>query len=86
MAWVRPKRRSCFQPITPYAPSTQTTTTTGRPRRVAVSISWTFIRKPPSPETVTARRSGWARAAAMAPGRPMPMVAKPLLMITVFGS
>ena len=86
MAWVRPKRRSCFQPITPYAPSTQITTFTGRPRRVAVSISCTFIMKPPSPLTLTTRRSGRARHAAIAPGRPMPIVAKPLLMITVFGS
>jgi hypothetical protein len=42
--------------------------------------------KPPSPETLTTRCSGRARHAAIAPGRPMPIVAKPLLMMTVFGS
>ena len=35
--------------------------------------------------TVTTRRSGRASFAAIAPGSPMPMAAKPLEMMTVFG-
>ena len=60
-------------------------TTNARPSRTAVSSSWTFISKPPSPVTVTTRRSGRASFAAIAPGSPMPMAAKPLEMMTVFG-
>ena len=35
--------------------------------------------------TVTTRRSGRASLAAIAPGSPMPIAAKPLEMMTVFG-
>src|SRR3954451_19526493 len=39
-------------------------------RRTAVSISWLFIMKPPSPATASTRRSGWGIAAIIADGRP----------------
>jgi hypothetical protein len=53
---------------------------------LAVSSSWLFIRKPPSPQSATTLRSGWTSLAAMAPGSEMPIAANPLEMITVFGS
>ena len=56
------------------------------PIRFAVSSSWLFIRKPPSPHSATTLRSGWTSLAAIAPGRAMPIAAKPFEMITVFGS
>ena len=56
------------------------------PIRFAVSSSWLFIRKAPSPARATTLRSGWTSLAAIAPGTLMPIAANPLLMITVFGS
>ena len=40
--------------------------------RTAVSISWLFIMKPPSPHTAMTRRWGWSMAAMMAEGSPAP--------------
>ncbi len=54
--------------------------------RLAVSSSWLFIRKAPSPASATTLRCGWTSFAAIAPGSAMPIAAKPLLMMTVFGS
>ena len=50
-----------------------------------VSSSWTFIRKPPSPLTVTTWRSGCTSLAAIAVGRAKPMPARPLAISTVPG-
>ena len=62
------------------------TTVTFAPIRFAVSSSWLFMRKPPSPHNATTLRSGWTSLAAIAPGSEMPIAAKPFEMITVFGS
>ncbi len=42
--------------------------------------------KPPSPVTVTTRRSGYSNLAATAPGSPIPIEAKPFEMMQVFGA
>ena len=57
----------------------------GVPIRSAVSISWQFIKNPASPVIVNAVRSGWASFAAMAPGTPIPIEAKPFEMMHVLG-
>ena len=54
--------------------------------RTAVSSSWLFIMKPPSPVTTSTRRSGCTSLAAMAPGTEKPIDAKPLEMRQVRGS
>ena len=81
-----PKWPRCFQAMRPYSPSSQTIATMGRLRRTAVSISCTFIRKPPSPEMESTLRSGKASCAPMEPGRAKPMVQYPLEIKQVFGS
>ena len=65
--------------------SFQITITIGVPIRRAVSISCEFIMKPASPVTATAGRSGKASLAAMAPGTPIPIAAKPLEMMHELG-
>ena len=82
----RPNFLSCFHTIEPYCRFSQTTLTIGVLSRVAVSSSWKFMRKPPSPLTVTTRRSGCTSLAAIAHGSAKPMPARPLAMSTVFGS
>jgi hypothetical protein len=52
---------------------------------VAVSISAAFMRKPPSPVAATTLAST-ARSAARPPGTAMPIEARPLEMMQVFGS
>src|SRR3954447_21049720 len=59
-----PNFLSCFQTIEPYWLFSQITFTNAVPRRTAVSSSWQFMRKPPSPLTVTTLRSGWTSFAA----------------------
>ena len=83
---VRPNRRSWFASITPKRPSTSTTHTIATPSRFAVSSSWMFMRKPPSPENATTVRSGRTSFAAMAPGKAIPIGANPFATITVFGA
>ena len=53
-----PNFLSCFQTIEPYWLFSQITLTNGVRIRLAVSSSWTFIRKPPSPLTAITLRSG----------------------------
>ena len=62
------------------------TLTNGVFSRIAVSSSWQFMRKPPSPLTVTTLRSGCTSLAAIAHGSAKPMPARPLAISTVFGS
>ena len=76
----------CFHLIRPYCESVQTITTMLVPRRTAVSRSWMFIMTPPSPQMASARRSGYASLAPIAPGSANPMEQKPLEMSTVLGS
>ena len=45
-----------------------------------------FIITPPSPQIASARRSGCAYVAPMAPGNAKPIEQKPLEIMTVFGS
>ena len=82
----RPNFLSCFHTIEPYWRFSQITLTIGVRSRTAVSSSWTFMRKPPSPLTVTTLRSGCTSFAAIAVGSAMPMPASPLAMNTVSGS
>ena len=82
----RPNFLSCFQTIEPYCEFSQITLTIGVFSRTAVSSSWQFMRKPPSPLTVTTLRSGCTSLAAIAVGSAIPMPARPLAMNTVFGS
>ena len=49
---------ACFQRIMPKALSTSTSTTRSSFSRTAVSSSWLFIMKPPSPQTASTRRFG----------------------------
>ena len=77
---------SCFQTIEPNWWFSQTTLTIAVPSRVAVSSSWQFMRKPPSPLTVTTLRSGCTSLAAIAHGSAKPMPARPLAISTVLGS
>ena len=53
--------------------------------RIAVSISWLFIMKPPSPQIAITFCSGCSSAAIMAEGKPAPMVASALSSNTVLG-
>ena len=69
----RPNFLSCFQTIEPYWRFSQITLTIGVRSRTAVSSSCTFIRKPPSPLTVTTWRSGCTSLAAIAVGSAKPM-------------
>lgn len=48
------------------------------------SSSWLFIMNPPSPQTAMTRRPGCRSAAAIAEGRPAPMVARALSSRSVF--
>src|SRR3954467_8092111 len=82
----RPNFLSCFQTIEPNWEFSQITFTTGVRNRTAVSSSCAFIRKPPSPLTVTTWRSGYTSLAAIAVGSAMPMPARPLAISTVLGS
>ena len=82
----RPNFLSCFQTIEPYCEFSQITLTIGVLSRTAVSSSWQFMRKPPSPLTVITLRSGWTSLAAIAVGSAIPIPASPLAMNTVFGS
>ena len=82
----RPNFLSCFQTIEPYCWFSQMTFTNGVFSRIAVSSSWQFMRKPPSPLTVTTLRSGWTSFAAIAAGIAKPMPARPFAISTVFGS
>ena len=82
----RPNFLSCFHTIEPNWWFSQTTLTNGVRSRTAVSSSWQFMRKPPSPLTVTTLRSGCTSLAATAHGIAKPMPARPLAIITVFGS
>jgi hypothetical protein len=82
----RPNFLSCFHTIEPYWPFSQITFTNGVPIRTAVSSSWQFMRKPPSPFTVTTRRSGCTSFAATAAGTAKPIPASPFAIRTVFGS
>jgi len=75
-----------FQSIYPYFESLKITTAKLHPSLLAVSSSWTFIIKPPSPTAATTFFSGRTRFAAIAPGKAKPMEAKPLELITVLGS
>ena len=54
--------------------------------RTAVSSSWEFIMKPPSPQSATHWRDGSITLAAIAAGRPAPIVARALSSSTVLGS
>jgi len=63
---------ACFQRIIPYALSSITRTTRSSWSLTAVSNSWLFIMKPPSPHTAMTRRSGYSIAAMMADGSPPP--------------
>src|SRR3954451_23728963 len=81
-----PNFLSCFQTIDPYWLFSQTMFTIGVFRRTAVSSSWQFMRKPPSPLTVTTLRSGWTSFAAIAQGSAKPIPARPFAMSTVLGS
>src|SRR6476661_4845378 len=83
--WV-PNFLSCFHTIEPNWLFSQITFTIGVFRRTAVSSSCTFMRKPPSPLTVTTCRSGWTIFAAIAHGSAKPMPARPFAMSTVLGS
>ena len=56
------------------------------PIRFAVSSSWTFMRKPPSPAKAMTLRSGNTSFAAIAPGSAMPIEARPFETTTVFGT
>ena len=67
-----PNFLSCFQTIDPYWPFSQITLTIGVFSRTAVSSSWQFMRKPPSPFTVTTFRSGCTSLAAIAAGERSP--------------
>ena len=72
--------------MTPNALSVHTRFTIASPSRLAVSSSWTFIRKPPSPEMVTTCRSrGSTSLAAIAAGTAKPIAAAPFEIRTVFG-
>ena len=82
----RPNFLSCFHTIEPNWEFSQITLTIGVRSRTAVSSSCTFIRKPPSPLTVTTLRSGWTSLAAIAVGSAMPIPARPLAISTVLGS
>ena len=82
----RPNFLSCFQTIEPNWEFSQMTLTIGVFSRTAVSSSWTFIRKPPSPLTVTTRRPGCTSLAAIAVGSAIPIPARPLAISTVLGS
>ena len=82
----RPNFLSCFQTIEPYWLFSQITFTNGVFSRMAVSSSWQFMRKPPSPFTVTTLRSGCTSLAAIAAGSAKPIPARPLAISTVFGS
>ena len=71
--------------IRPYSLSVHTRITIAVPILNAVSISCEFMRNPASPVTVSATRSGKAIFAAIAPGTPIPIDAKPLEMMQVLG-
>ena len=84
--WV-PNFLSCFQTIEPYCWFSQITFTNAVFSRTAVSSSWQFIRKPPSPLTVTTlavRVDELGRDRP--PGTAKPMPASPFAISTVFGS
>ena len=51
----------------------------------AIRSYYEFIRKPASPVTVSAVRSGKASLAAIAPGTPIPIAANPFEMMQVLG-
>ena len=76
---------ACFHLIMPYALSRRTICVMFCFRRTAVSISCEFIMNPPSPETATTLRSGCTIFAAIAEGRPAPIVASALSSSMVFG-
>ncbi len=54
--------------------------------RVAVSISWEFIRNAPSPTTARTFASGLASLTPSAPGSAKPIVDRPLEIRQVFGA
>ena len=81
-----PNFLSCFQTIEPYCLFSHTTFTNEVRMRLAVSSSWKFMRKPPSPLTVITLRSGCTSLAAIAAGSAKPIPARPLAMMHVFGS
>jgi hypothetical protein len=55
-----------------------TTSTRGRFRRAQVASSPAYIRKPPSPTTLTTGLSGCSSLAAIAKARPTPIGERPL--------
>ena len=68
----RPNSTSCFQEMSPYSLSSQTIATRFAPSRRAVSISCTFIRKPPSPWIARTGASGRPSLAPSATGKAKP--------------
>src|SRR5439155_971467 len=63
----------CFHRMLPNPLSRKTRFTVGAFSRLAVSSSWTLMRNPPSPLTVTTRRFGSISFAAIPPGTAMPI-------------